>query len=569
MAETDFIVAIELGSTKITGVAGRKNADGSIRVLAYAEESAADCIKRGIISNIDKTTQGLTSVLKQLEEKLDAGIRKVYVGIGGQSMRSSLKERVKQLGEDTKVSQALIDSLAQENREMPLPWNDYEIIATAQPVEYKIGNTRTTEPVGIVTEQLQAYFLNIIGRNTLKRHIRQCFRQAGPGYEIADYFIGSVKTAEAVLTENEKRSGCVLVDFGAETTTVAIYQNNLLRHLAVIPLGGRNVTKDIASLHIEEKDAEELKKRYAKAYTEAEENEDDSSQDKTYVIDDKCSIKEEELQRIVEARMQEIVDNVKEQIVHSAYGGKLLAGAILTGGGANMPEVETLFAHVTQIEKVRRAQGTTIPLMGVAVPKDGRHNTVLGILNSGKDNCCKVDPRQAQRDMFKEQEAEKRRAEEDKRLAEENKRLDEWQRVFNSAMALRNEGRYDEALLQLAQLNSIPVAGKEPEVNMLRNEIERAKEREKRAQLRLEEFEKLLQEAAQLKEEKKYREALAKLTDARTMNIPGREEDIRALEKEITQKRKETSIFGKLRKKVEDTMMGVYDTETKKEDDKQ
>ena len=127
MAATDFIVAIELGSTEITGIAGKKNADGSIQILAYASERSSDCIKKGAIYNLDKTTQSLTSVIRRLEEKLQASIKKVYVGIGGQSVRSLYNTETKQLGEDTKISQALIDSMMQDNREFPLI--DQEILA--------------------------------------------------------------------------------------------------------------------------------------------------------------------------------------------------------------------------------------------------------------------------------------------------------------------------------------------------------------------------------------------------------------------------------------------------------
>ena len=98
MAATDFIVAIELGSTEITGIAGKKNADGSIRILAYASERSSDCIKKGAIYNLDKTTQCLTSVIKELEETLHAPIRKIYVGIGGLSVRSIRNTASKQLG---------------------------------------------------------------------------------------------------------------------------------------------------------------------------------------------------------------------------------------------------------------------------------------------------------------------------------------------------------------------------------------------------------------------------------------------------------------------------------------
>ena len=127
MAATDFIVAIELGSTEITGIAGKKNADGSLNILAYSSEKSADCIKKGVIYNLDKTTQKLTSVIKELENKLQAGIKKVYIGVGGLSLRSIKNSENRQLGEDTRISQAIIDSMMQNNLDIPLL--DYEILA--------------------------------------------------------------------------------------------------------------------------------------------------------------------------------------------------------------------------------------------------------------------------------------------------------------------------------------------------------------------------------------------------------------------------------------------------------
>ena len=247
MAATDFIAAIELGSAKITGIAGKKNADGSIQVLAYASERSSDCIKKGAIYNLDKTTQCLSAVICQLEETLHASIKKVYVGIGGQSVRSIRHTETKQLTEETKISQALIDAIMESNREITLM--DQEILAV-EPQEYKLGNNQlTTEPVGIQTDRIEGNFLNIIARNSLKSNIRQCFRQTG--YEVAEYLLSPLATANAVLTGSEKRSGCALVDFGADTTTVSVYKKYLLRHLAVIPLGSSNITKDICSLQIE------------------------------------------------------------------------------------------------------------------------------------------------------------------------------------------------------------------------------------------------------------------------------------------------------------------------------
>ena len=134
MAATDFIVAIELGSSKITGIAGKKHPDGSIQVLALASEPSSDFIRKGVIYNLDKTAQSLTSIIKKLESTLKASIGKVYVGIGGQLLRTIRNTEVRHLEEETKISQELIDSLMDSNREVPII--DQDILEVA-PQEYK------------------------------------------------------------------------------------------------------------------------------------------------------------------------------------------------------------------------------------------------------------------------------------------------------------------------------------------------------------------------------------------------------------------------------------------------
>ena len=135
MAATDFIVAIELGSSKITGVAGKKLHDGSIQILATASENAAGCIRKGVIYNLDKTTLSLTSIIRKLESTLKAAIGKVYIGMGGQSLRTIRNTEVRHLEEEIKISQELIDELKDSNRAVPIV--GYEILGVA-PQEYKV-----------------------------------------------------------------------------------------------------------------------------------------------------------------------------------------------------------------------------------------------------------------------------------------------------------------------------------------------------------------------------------------------------------------------------------------------
>lgn len=514
MAVTDFIAAIELGSTNITGIAGKKNADGSIQILAYANVPSSDCIKKGAIFNLDKTTQILVSVIQKLENDLQASIKKVYVGIGGQSIRSMRNHVTKQLGEETKISQALIESLMENNREISLV--DQEIL-DVEPQEYKVGNNLLTEPVGISTDRIEGRYLNIIAHHTLKARIAQCFKQTK--YEIADYFLSPVATANVVLTDSERRSGCALVDLGADTTTVAVYKNNILRHLAVIPLGSNNITKDICSLQIEEEDAEQLKLRYGCAFTPPTE-EEDQVHEQEYTIEGKCTVPAHKLEYIVEARVNEIISNVWNQIMVSDYGDKLMAGLVLTGGASNMPNIDEAFKQITKIEKIRIAKGCNIALDGaIQLPRDGTQNTLIGILAEGKENCLKVDPRKGHQLDFindlAEKEAEAKRKEEERIKAEEEKR------------------KAEEEAERLRKINE-----------------EKKRQEEERNRKRLEEYTTYVEEARLQLSKKKYKAALKEVENARRMHLAEKEEELNELEAKINKEKKENSWFDIFAKKV-------------------
>ena len=574
MAATDFIVAIELGSTYISGIAGKKNADGSINILAYSSEKSDDCIKKGVIYNLDKTTQKLTSIIKDLETKLQAGIKKVYIGVGGLSLRSIRNTEARQLGDDTRISQAIIDSMMEANMETPLL--DYEILAV-EPQEYKVGNNLLTEPVGTTASSIEGNYLNIIARPSVKQNIRQCLSHTG--YEIAGFTISPMATADTVLTTNEKRSGCALIDLGADTTTVAIYKNNILRHVCVIPLGGNNITKDICSKQIEEDDAELIKLRYASAYTEYKEGEE--VQDTEYAIDGKCSIMSRTLEDIVEARVNEIITNVFNQIKLSNYSDGLMAGIVVTGGVSNMPNIDKAITNITKIEKVRVAHTGEINLTGkINLPKNGKSNTLVGILLSGEENCCRVDPKRGHQfdfnDDSKSQETEdntiiENSADNDTvNVEEETVTVDvidytkECHKLVIEASQLILSRSYTDALEVLAKAKEMNVEAKAREIDSLEKEAKRLLDEAERvkaikeAQLQAEKqkekqrkevCDKLLEEAVELIDREKYKTAKEKLDAARKYNIPECNLIIEDLEEKIikSQKNKKRSIFDRIK----------------------
>lgn len=375
----DFIVAIELGSSKITGIAGKKNLDGSIKVLAVVKEDATSCIRKGVVNNIDKTVQALGTVIKKLENILKTKIARVYVGVNGQSIRSEKNIIVKQLPADTKVTVDMVNGLMDANRSMQYP--DQEIL-DAVTQEYKVDNQLQVDPTGFICTRLEGNFLNILWRKSFYRNLNRCFENAG--IAIAEMYLSPLSLADAVLTDAERRGGSVLVDLGAETTTVAVYYRDILRHLAVIPLGSNNITKDLTSLQMEDKTAEEMKLKYAAAYTDSSE----IDMGKTYPIDHDRSIDMPKFVEIVEARLQEIIENAWHQ-VPDEYIGKLLGGIVLTGGGSNMKDIDKAFKIHTDKVRIAGSVTTTIISKSPAVTaKDGTMCTVLGLLAKGNMNCA-------------------------------------------------------------------------------------------------------------------------------------------------------------------------------------
>lgn len=386
-AEKDLIVAIELGSSSIRGIIGKKTTDGGIDILNIEQEITSDCIRKGVVYNIDKTIQCLNRIIERLQESQDTYINKVYVGIGGKSLHTAKNSILKNLDDRVIITHEMVEELLKENLSTSYP--DSEILDVI-PQEYRIGNGFTTEPVGIQSDQIEGNFLNVIARNSVKENLIKCVK--GTGRSVAGFYISSLVLAESLLADTEKRSGCALVDFGADTTTVAIFKNNLLRHLAVIPLGGNNITHDIASKQIEFEEAEMLKLKFGLAYAE---NPDTDCPNKIAISNDRTIIGKE-LQEIVEARMEEIIINVWEQINNTKYCDKLMAGIIITGCAANIKNLEKAFVHYTNFDKLKCgrivAAQTKTGSPEEKLLRDGKLNTLLSLFTKGSINCTGIDP---------------------------------------------------------------------------------------------------------------------------------------------------------------------------------
>jgi cell division protein FtsA len=350
MESTNIIVGLDIGTTKIAAIVGRRADHGKIEILGYGKTESIG-VKRGVVSNIENTVQSIRKAVDEAEQKSNAEIKYVNVGIAGQHIKS-LQHRgslIRENNED-EISQKDIDSLL--NSMYNLNMNPGDEIIDVIPQEYIIDNEQGIRyPIGMLGNSLEANFHIIIGQTTAAKNIYKCVKKAG--LEVVDLILEPIASANSVLSEEEKEAGVVLVDIGGGTTDLAIFQDGIIRHTAVIPLGGDILTEDVKEgCSIIRKHAEELKVKFGSAL--ANENKDEE----IVAIPGlrgrppkEISLKN--LANIIQARMEEIIEHIYYEIKNSGYEKKLIAGIVLTGGGA-------LLRHIAQLTEFMTGMDTRI-----------------------------------------------------------------------------------------------------------------------------------------------------------------------------------------------------------------
>lgn len=419
ISDKDFIVAIELGSFKISGIAGKKK-DGTMQILAYAEEKTSGCVRRGVVYNIEKTYQSVNNIITKLESVLKTKITRAYVGLGGQSVRSYKCVIKRNLLTQSYITNDVIDAIRQESCE--IPFSDYEMLEN-YPQEFVVDSSIIADPVGVMGTNIEGEFLDVIAKHNLRANIETVF--ANTNVDVVEELISPLQLANNVLTDAEKRSGCALIDLGAETTTLVVYKNNIVRYLVTIPLGSNNINKDLSTLPIDEAEAEEVKLKYGDACRESDALEE--SENQSYTTTDGRQIDVATIKNVIEARISEIVANISNQIINSDYSGKLLAGIVITGGGSNMKNIVKAFVKATKIDKVRVANKVNQMVVKTSnassIALDSAQTTSIVSLLLAGTVPCGGDAFDGRPDMFdqqmKEEERRKRQEEADAAAAAE------------------------------------------------------------------------------------------------------------------------------------------------------
>ena len=347
MEKSGIIVGLDIGTTKIAVIVGRKNEHGKIDILGYGKVPSIG-VKRGVVANIDNTVQSIKDAVAEASAKSKVDIKYVNVGIAGQHIKS-MQHRGSMIREDseTEISQQDIDKLC--NSMYNLNMNPGEEILDVIPQEFSIdGEHGIMTPKGMIGSSLEANFHIIIGQTAAAKNIYKCVRKAG--LEVVELIIEPMASAEAVLSEEEKEAGVVLVDIGGGTSDIAIFHAGIIRHTAVIPLGGEIISDDIKEgCSIIKKHAEELKVKFGSALArENREEEIVAIPGLRGRAPKEISLKN--LASIIQARMEEIIEHIYYEIRNSGYEKKLIGGIVLTGGGAQLKHIAQLTEFMTGLD---------------------------------------------------------------------------------------------------------------------------------------------------------------------------------------------------------------------------
>ncbi len=335
----DVVVALDIGTTKVCCLAGRKNTHGKLEILGVGKVDSVGVL-RGVVSNIEKTVNAIREAVEICERQARMKFNVVHVGIAGQHIKS-LQHRgiLTRESDHNEIAQRDIDRLVNDMFKLVLPPGDK--IIHVFPQEFTVDNEQgITDPIGMCGVRLEANFHIITGQITAVNNIFRCVEKTG--LKVAELTLEPIASADAVLFEEEKQAGVALVDIGGGTTDITIFHEGIIRHTAVIPFGGNVITADIKEgCTVMQPQAEKLKVRFGSALA-------------TEVYDNRIitipglkgrehkEISEKNLARIIQARMEELLDYVLWEIRRSGYERKLIGGIVVTGGGALLNHLDKL-----------------------------------------------------------------------------------------------------------------------------------------------------------------------------------------------------------------------------------
>ncbi|KAB8155993.1 cell division protein FtsA [Kordia sp. TARA_039_SRF] len=350
MENNNIAVGLDIGTTKIVAMIGRRNEYGKLEILGVGKSKSLG-VHRGVVNNITQTIQSIQQAVQGAESDSDYKISEVVVGIAGQHIRSlQHSDYITRSNADEVINDADIDLLI--NQVYKLVMLPGEEIIHVLPQEYKVdGQAEIKEPIGMYGGRLEANFHVVVGQVSSIRNIGRCVKSSG--LDLAGITLEPLASANAVLSQEEKEAGVALIDIGGGTTDLAIFKDGIIRHTAVIPFGGNVITEDIKEgCSIIEKQAELLKIKFGSAWPgENKDNEIVSIPGLRGREPKEITLKN--LSKIIHARVVEIIEQAYLEIKnygHEEQKKKLIAGIVLTGGGSQLNHLKQLVEYITGMD---------------------------------------------------------------------------------------------------------------------------------------------------------------------------------------------------------------------------
>jgi cell division protein FtsA len=347
MEPSPIVVGLDIGTTKIAAIVGRRNEHGKIEILGIGKSESLG-VTRGVVTNIMQTIESIKKAVEEAENKSGVDIKIVNVGIAGQHIKSLQHRGIRTRNNiDAEINQNDIDSLIDDMYKLVMLPGE-EIIHVI-PQEYIIDSEQgIKDPIGMAGVRLEANFHIITGQITAAKNIYKCVERAG--LEVTELILEPLASSDAVLSMEEKEAGVVLVDIGGGTTDVAIFHDGIIRHTAVIPFGGNVITEDIKEgCTILKNQAELLKIKFGSAMAQQNQENEIVSIPGLRGREPK-EISLPSLASIIQARMEEIVEHIFYEIKNSGYEKKLIAGIVVTGGGAQLKHLPQLIEYMTGMD---------------------------------------------------------------------------------------------------------------------------------------------------------------------------------------------------------------------------
>ncbi len=378
--DRSLIVGLDIGTSKVVALVGELAADGSIEVIGLGSQPSRG-LKKGVVVNIESTVQSIQRAVEEAELMAGCEIHSVYAGIAGSHVRSLNSHGVVAI-RDREVSHGDVEHVIDAAKAVAIP-ADQKILHVL-PQEFIIdGQEGIRDPIGMSGVRLEAKVHIVTGAESAAQNIEKCIQRCG--LAVDDVVLEQLASSFAVLTEDEKELGVALVDIGGGTTDIAVFAGGAIRHTAVIPIAGDQVTNDIAvSMRTPTQYAEDIKVRFACALSQLA-NPDESIEVPSVGDRPARRLARQTLAEIVEPRYEELFGLIREELRRSGFEEVIAAGIVITGGSAKMEGAielaEEIFHVPVRLGTPSQVQGTLVDVV-----RNPIFSTGVGLLLYARDN---------------------------------------------------------------------------------------------------------------------------------------------------------------------------------------